>query len=190
MIGVLPTTLNINGLEAPINTDFRIALLIFEAINDKELSAREKTLAMIQLLYTEWQAIPITDYDAAIKQAAWYLDGGKQQESNGNQKPIMDWEHDEQMIFSSINKVAGTETRALDYMHWWTFLGYFAEIDEKSLFTQVVQIRQKRNKGKKLEKWEAEFYKKHKKLIDLPKRRTAEQQAEIDRLNAILNGNK
>ena len=186
MIGELPTTLNINDIERPINSDYRIALLIFQALNDDELSAREKSLALLELLYTDWEEIPPSDYETAIKKAAWYLDGGKIQEDNGNNKPVMDWEQDEQLIFSAVNKSAGKETRAVEYMHWWTFLAYFNEIDEKSLFTQVVQIRQKRNKGKKLEKWEEEFYKKHKKMIDLPQRRTAEAQAEADRLNALF----
>ena len=100
----------------------------------------------------------------------------------------MDWTHDEKMIFAAVNKSAGIETRAVDYMHWWTFLAYFSEIDEKSLFSQVVQLRQKKNKGKKLEKWEQEFYKSHKELIDIPRRLSAEEQEERDRINALLGG--
>lgn len=89
------------------------------------------------------------------------------------------------MIFSAVNKVAGQETRALDYMHWWTFLGYFSEIGE-GMLSQVLSIRAKKAKGKKLEKWEKEFYNERREIIDIRQSYSAEEQAEIDRLNKLL----
>ena len=68
----------------------------------------------------------------------------------------IDWEKDSQLISSAINKVAGQEIRAVPYIHWWTFMGYFSAIGESPLST-VLSIRNKLVKGKKLEKWEREF---------------------------------
>ena len=50
----------------------------------------------------------------------------------------------------------------------------------------VLGIRQKRAKGKKLEKWEQEFYRNNKALCDLKKKYTAEEQEEIDYWNKLL----
>jgi len=72
-------------------------------------------------------------------------------------------------------------------MHWWTFLGYFNEIGE-CLLSTVINIRQKKNKGKKLEKYEQEFYRANKSLIDIKTRYTPEEQAEKERLLKLLNG--
>ena len=47
----------------------------------------------------------------------------------------------------------GEYLRAEKYMHWWTFLGYFMEVED-GLFSQVLSIRQKKARHKKLEKWE------------------------------------
>ena len=55
------------------------------------------------------------------------------------------------------------------------------------MFTTVINIRNKLNKGKKLDKVEKEFYKENRTLIDLKTKYSAEQQAEIDRLNKLLN---
>ena len=192
MIGYLPTKLNVNGTDRAIRTDFRIALLIMQAYNDPELIeddvAHEKTEAMLECLYEDLDDIGQEDIVSAIEQAVWYLDGGGIQSSNSKykkSKKIMDWEQDEQIIFSAINKVAGFETRSVEYMHWWTFLGYFNEIGE-GLFTTVINIRQKKNKRKKLEKHEEEFYKENRHLVDIKQRYTPEEQAEIDRLNMLL----
>ena len=97
----------------------------------------------------------------------------------------VDWKQDESIIFSAINKSAGFETRLAEYIHWWTFLGYFSEIGD-GLFSQVVNIRTKKAKGKKLGKWEREFYNEHRELIDIKQHYNSEEQAEIDRLKAIL----
>ena len=182
MIGQLPNTLEIDDIEYKIRTDYRIALTIFEAFEDVELNEQEKATVMLNLLYEE---LP-SDIEKAVQKAIWFLDGGKQYENVTNNKKVMDWEQDQPMIFSAINKVAGFETREREYIHWWTFLGYFNEIGE-GLLTTVLNIRQKKNKGKKLEKYEQEFYRNNKEMIDLKKKYTREEQEEIDRLNSLLN---
>ena len=181
MIGKLPTTLTIDEKEYKIRTDYRIALTIFEALEDVELKDREKATVMLEILYEE---IP-TNIKEALAKASWFLDGGKQYDEFNKSKKVMDWQQDESIIFSAVNKVAGYETREKEYIHWWTFLGYFSEIGE-GLFSTVINIRQKKNKGKKLEKYEQEFYRNNKQLIDLKQKYTEEEQAEIGRLNAIL----
>lgn len=185
MIGILPMTLVIDEKKHKIRTDYRIVLTIFEAFNDVELTDKDKMHVMLELLYEE---IP-SNLEEALKQATWFLDGGKEYEEFNKTKKVMDWGQDESIIFSAINKVAGCETREKEYIHWWTFLGYFSEIGE-GLFSTVINIRQKKNKGKKLEKYEQEFYRNNKQLIDLKEKYTAEEQAEIDRLNELLNGRK
>lgn len=181
MIGILPTSLTVDGKEYPINSDYRIALLIFEAYNDNELTQQEKSRVCLECLYKD---IP-DDLDEALKQAVWFLDGGDIPKSKQLPKKLMDWEQDQGIIFPAVNKVAGYETRSVEYLHWWTFLGFFNEVGE-GLFSQVMNIRTKNAKGKNLEKWEKEFYREHRDLIDLKNKLTAEEQAEVDFIKSIV----
>lgn len=48
--------------------------------------------------------------------------------------------------------------------------------DRRGLFSSVIGIRQKLNKGKKLEKYEQEFYRNHRNMIDLKRKLSAEEQ--------------
>ena len=89
------------------------------------------------------------------------------------------------MIVADVNKVVGTEIRALPFLHWWTFVSYFNAIGEGQLST-LVSIREKLRKGKKLEKWEQEYYRKNKDKVDLKKRYSAEELAEQERLKKLL----
>ena len=71
-------------------------------------------------------------------------------------------------------------------MHWWTFLGLFMEINKDTTASTVFALRQKKARGKKLEKWEKEYWEQNKALCQLRPRLTDEEKAEKERLNAIL----
>lgn len=181
MIGSLPETLFVDGVEYKIRSGYDTALLIFQAYNDPELSDKEKATVCLICLYEE---LPESETEA-LERAIWFLDGGDMPKSKPLPYKIMDWEQDEQMLFSAVNKVAGYETRKAEDLHWWTFLGFFNEINE-GLWSQVMNIRSKKAKSKKLEKWEQEFYNQHKDLIDIKTKYSAEEQAELDELNKLL----
>lgn len=182
MIGRLPTALEIDGREYEINSDFRVALLIFQAFNDDDLNMQEKIAVCIECLYVD---VP-QDYQKAYEKALWFLDGGDMPKPEKSPKKLMDWEQDESIIFPAVNKVAGYETRSVDYLHWWSFLGLFNEIGE-GLYSNIMSIRNKKAKGKKLEDWEKEFYRSHKNLIDLKQKYTKDEQAEVDYINSLLD---
>lgn len=187
MIGELPEALNIGGRDYPIRSDFRAALVIFQALDDPGLDDREKQLAILECLYEEPESIPPEHTAEALERAAWFLDGGNIPKKQLNVR-VLDWEQDESMIFSAVNKTAGREVRA-EPMHWWTFLGYFAESGETLLQT-VMRLRQKMAKGRSLDKWEREFVNEHKELIVIRKKKTAEElaaeKAEEDYVNSLF----
>lgn len=169
MIGVLPESLYINGKDYRIRTDFRNVLMIFEAMADQELSKKEKWIAAFTVLFYELPAFTEESY----KQVMWFLNCGREEERITAKDPLYNWKQDEGLIFAATNKVAGMETRSVEYMHYWTFMGYFQEIG-RSLFAHVVSIRDKLNKKVKLDKAEKEFYNKNINLIKLKRQPTKE----------------
>lgn len=175
MIGTLPTALTVAGTEYRIRSDFRVMLTIFQAFNDPDLTNEEKCYVCMKDLYINFDSIPREHLQEAAEKAYWFADGGDIPKSE-NLEGIrtFDWEQDEGIMFPAINKAAGFETRSAEYMHWWTFLGYFGVIDE-GLFSQVLHIRMKKAKGKPLDKWEQEFYRDHREMIRLKERLTEEE---------------
>lgn len=171
----LPTSLNIQGTEYPIRSDFRDILNILIAMSDPDMEAWEKQEIMYQIIYPDCQAIPASAFGAACEKAVEFID----YTVPGNRpKPrTMDWKQDAAIIIPAINKVAGKEVRVTEYLHWWTFMGYFMEIED-GMFSQVLAIRQKKARGKKLEKWEKEFERNNAALVRLNKAVSKEQQRE------------
>lgn len=156
MLGQLPTSLDVCGKQYAIRTDYRNILCIFSAYNDPDLSDTEKVYICLKRLFVDFESIPQAQYEEAYNAATAFIDCGEREEKPAPK--TVNWDKDEQLIFPAVNKVAGTEVRALSYLHWWTFLGYYQSIDHDGLFGFVLTIRQKRAKGKKLEKHEQEFY--------------------------------
>lgn len=193
----LPTSLEISGKEYSIRTDYRVILDILAAMNDPNIfepsmsedeMKREKTLTMLQILYVDFEKIPSDYWDEASKKACEFIDCGIK--DDGKPKPrTMDWEQDAPLIVPAINKTANLDVRSVEYMHWWTFFGLYMEIGE-STFSTVVSIRDKKRRGKKLEKWEQNFYKNNKSLIDLKSRNSDRSNDEKEALRKLLGINK
>lgn len=186
MIGVLPESLIIGGKEYAIATDYRDIMVIMEAYNDPELTHEEAVIVTLKFLYDDFDTIPVKDRQEAAEKAIWFLDCGQEADDKKSTKKLIDWEQDQSILFPAINKVAGKEIRSVEYLHWWTFMGYFMEIGGDGLFSQVLAIRQKVAKGKKLEKWEREFHRNNKAICDIKTRYTQEEQDEMDYLNKLL----
>ncbi len=155
----LPKEIEIDGVIYPITKggDYRVILDVITALNDTDLSEQEKIFVCFLMFYGE---IP-QNQEAAWKKMMWFINCGE--EENRDKKPeppVMDWEQDFSLLIAPINKVLGVEIRSVDYLHWWTFISGYTEIGECT-FKNVVDIRRKRAKGQKLDKSEAEYFRKN-----------------------------
>lgn len=184
MIGALPRAIDLDGTMYPIRTDFRDILTILVAFSDPELRAEEKVFTCLYILYEDFSSIPKSLMETAYQKAVSFIDMGSEPKK-GRSPRLMDWEQDERLIFPAINKVAGFETRSREYLHWWTFMGYFMEISDGT-YSQVLSLRNKKNQHKKLEKWEQEFWRRNKDICVLKPKVTEAEKKEKDRLNALL----
>lgn len=189
----LPTSLNVGGRNYKIRTDYRVILDILTAMNDPDIfepgmteeeKQLERALTMLQILYIDFDRMPPSDWKEASEKACEFIDCGIK--DDGKQKPrLMDWEQDAPVIVPAVNKVCGKDVRSVKYMHWWTFFGYYMEIGECTLST-IVSIRDKKRRGKKLEKWEQEFYRNNKKLVDLNTKKIERSEEEKEALRKLF----
>lgn len=189
----LPTSLNVAGKDYKIRTDYRVILDILAAMNDPDIfepgmsqeeMQQEKVMTMLQILYVDFDSIPTKEWKEAAEKACDFIDCGIK--DDGKLKPrTMDWEQDAPLIVPAINKSIKIDVRSIKYMHWWTFFGLYMEIGE-STFSTVVSIRDKKRRGKKLEKWEQEFYRNNKHLVDLKARRIERSDEEKDALRELF----
>ena len=181
MIWDLPIAVEINGKSHPIRNkcDYRVVLDVICALNDNELENEEKVKCALFIFYEDISSID--DFDTAIKEMFRIISGGEVEEQTNDNKPkLMDWEHDFPQVAPPISRVLGYDVRTPDkYTHWYSFLGGYMEIGECT-FATIVSIRNKRAKGQKLEKWELDFLREHRKMIDLPQNLAEEEKEWLD----------
>ena len=83
-------------------------------------------------------------------------------------------------MVAPINHILGFECRAVEYLHWRTFLAAYLEIPPESVFARVLRIREKLRTGKKLEKYERTWYNKNRDLVHLKPKFSTEEQKVLD----------
>lgn len=159
----LPESVEIGDREFSIRWEYRDVLTILAALADPELDEHEKTVAALAIFYPDADSIRPEEYEEALKQLDWFIAAGDERKDRKGPK-LMDWEQDFPYIIAPINRVLGKDVRGKDQVHWWTFLSAYYEIGD-CLFAQVVRIRDKRSRGKPLDKTEREWANKNADLI-------------------------
>ena len=184
----IPISINIKEQSFSIREkgDFRMVLDCFCALNDIELDRRERIIASLMIFYKDFNTVEdVLSCDAdllkqLVKEMYRFFNCGNS-EGVGNKvnHNLIDWERDQQLICSAVNNVAKKEIRLEEYIHWWTFMGYYLAIGDSPMST-IVAIRHKIVEGKKLEKHEQEFRKDNPQYFEWKSKSIEEQEAEKD----------
>lgn len=162
--------------------DYRMILDCFVALSDTELTVQERLAACLCIFYDDIESLEdlniLPDMQEAVSQMYKFFNCGQEEIKNPrNDYKLIDWETDEQLVSSAINKIAGKEVRLEEYLHWWTFMGYYMAVGESPL-SHVVSIRHKIVKGKQLEKHEREFRRDNPQYFNWDKKTVSQKEAE------------
>ena len=181
----LPESVTVGGLERPIRTDARVALLILIMLQDPDLTPADKTEALLSMFYREPASIPAALRAEAAAACFRFL----QPQPGGRGRPgLVDWEHDLPLMIAPVNHILGTEIRALPFdpqsgaggLHWHSFLSAYLEIGPDTLFARVLTLREKCRSGQKLTKEERAWLRRNRQLIDPPKKLSEAEQKVLE----------
>ncbi len=167
---LLPTRVEVEGAEYAIRSDYRAILDICAALSDPELDGQERAAVALTIFYPDLAVMPAGHYRTAVERCLCFIRGGEE-EPPGRSPRLMDWEQDFPHIVAPINRVLGQEVRAVEYMHWWTFLAAFYEIGECT-FAQIVRVRDRLARGKALDKQDQAWYRNNRHLVDFKRKYT------------------
>lgn len=175
MIYSLPKAVQICGAEYDIRWDYRPILDICAALSDPDLSDEERAYAALDIFYPDFDEMPQERYQEAVRQCLWFVNCGEEPENRKSPR-LIDWEQDFPLIANPINRVLGREIREDAPLHWFTFMSAYQEIGDCT-FAQVVRTRDKRARGKPLDKSEREWYRRNQQLVDFKRKYTSADEA-------------
>lgn len=172
MNDLLPQSVEIRGKEYAIRSDFWAVKDICIALSDPELDNQSRAYVALKIFYPDLEEIPKDSYQEAIEKCMWFINGGEDPESEEKRPRLYDLGQDLPLIIAAINSNSPCDIRTLEHYHHWTYLSDFFEKVKDSTFAQVVSIRDKQARHKKLEKYEKEWYRRNKKLVDFKRKYT------------------
>ena len=177
----LPKTVSIDGVDHAIRYDFRVILEIICMLEDEDLDGNDKTEALIEMFYVDPDKI--TNVKGAVDACFKFIDQDSDRPHKKSPR-LTDWEQDFDYIVAPVNRVLGYDCRGVDYdpetntggLHWWTFVAAYMEIGGDCLYSQIVSIRDKQARKKKLEKYERDWLRRNGDLVRLKPRYTSEEE--------------
>ena len=84
-----PTSVEVDGTEYAIQSDYRAILDILVALTDRELDERDKAEAALTIFYPDFEEMPVSDYQEALNQCFRFIDHGQENREKRKQPEIM-----------------------------------------------------------------------------------------------------
>ena len=187
LIDLLPTTVDIEGIEYEINSDFRASILFELLMQDVEIEDEEKIIQALQLYYRQCPH----NIDEAINKMLWFYSCGKENNLKSSSKTgsssekIYDFDYDDEYIYSAFLDQYRIDLNDIEYLHWWKFKAMFKALKEDNEIIKIMGYRSI-DLSKIEDKKQKEFYKKMKKIYEIPIAISKDEKEKIDKINEIL----
>ncbi len=167
-----PETVNIDGREYAINTDFSVWIEIEQQMLKRKRSSGEGLARVFTLAYPN---LPDSFMDA-VRGIIWFYSEGSDGQSEYSKErtvTVCDLKADFEYIRAGFLSEFGIDLMKCD-MHWWQFRRMLSCLGEDCKFSKIVSYRctdTSRIKNRELKK----FYERMKKRYKLPDERTPEE---------------
>ena len=187
-----PEYIETNSKQYKINTDFRVALACFEALEDDEINDVARMNAIISLLLgvekdgeIEIPQLTTEESNKTIELLIKYLSCGEKEQSTTVNKRDMDFVQDKQYIYASFLTDYNIDLDNTE-MHWWKFCNLLKGLTDKCILSKVRDIRNTDLSEYKDTKTKERIIKAME-SVKLKEKKTKEQQDAIDEFNNLFN---
>lgn len=194
LVDLVPESVQINGKEYEINSDFRTSILFELLMDDEEVPEEILPLQALKLFYPELP--PKEDFEEAINKIMWFYTCGREDKevsSNGNsnssneENNIYSFEYDDEYIYSAFLSQYKVDLQDIEYLHWWKFKAMFKGLSETNKIMEIIKYRSI-DLSKIEDKKEKEFYKNMKNTFKLPDRINKDENEKIKSIeDALIN---
>lgn len=132
-----PEYAEIKGEKYKIDTNYQTALKCFEVIEDETITDYERALAIIYLLF---DFIPNENLDLFLEKAKIYLQCGKTEKEQNENKKDMDFFQDRSYINSSFMSDYHIDLSKTD-LHFWQFIELLEGLTEQCSLNRLRDLR-------------------------------------------------
>lgn len=169
----LKKSVEIGGKQYEIRSDFGVILDTKKVAEDTSFGESDRVYMILNAFYVDFDSLPPDCYQEAMNKWSEYVQCGIPV-YKGSTPNLVDWDRDWPLIVGAINRILGYDIRSIPYdaetntggVSWETVMSAYVEIGD-CLWAQIVSMRDKLARGKKLEKHEREWYNQNRELVDI-----------------------
>lgn len=145
LVDTLPTSVNVEGVDYPVNSDFRACLRSILAFEDPDIEQNEKIAILLTNLFMG--NIP-EDTKAALKAATWFMNCGEERDEDDDiGSRVFSFDHDARFIFAAFKQTHNIDLNSAD-LHFWKFIALFMDLGQDTTFCQLASLRKRIKSGK------------------------------------------
>jgi hypothetical protein len=188
LVDIIPNTVNIDGIDYKINSNFRTSILFELLMQDKTI----KEADMIPIALNLYYDIVPENIKEAIEKMLWFYRCGKDIEEQKETKSsksieqIYSFEYDDDYIFTAFLSQYGIDLQEIEFLHWWKFKAMFSSLNDTNKIVKIMEYRST-DLTKIKDKEQKEFYRNMKDLYKLPMNK--EERDVVNKLQeALKNG--
>ena len=160
-----PKTLNVGGVDYPINSDFRTILHYNQQLKTVDDENVGEIVRCMQIVFCK--TFP-DDLIAAIRALNWFIQCGRKEKKRRPSKKLLginsnepfDFEIDGEMIYSAFrrNDIYGIDLHEIPYLHWWEFIAMLDDLPDNVKLSRVMEYRTIDTTNKNLSKEARDVY--------------------------------
>lgn len=186
-----PKNLYINGVECPINADFRTVLRCYEIQGKKKELSEEDLIAILRKFYKKQRSFD----EEHVSQMFWFFSCGREKKKSFprkiagiNNKQPFDFEEDADLIYAGFLQQYGIDLQEVD-MHWWKFMILLENLGTDTRLSRIMEYRTIDTASKHLSKDQRKYYQAMQRYYGLDQH-VAPEISERERMieEALLNG--
>ncbi|ACA54450.1 hypothetical protein FDC45_15565 [Clostridium botulinum] len=187
LIDLVPNTIEIEGKNYNINSDFRTSILFELLMQDNSISEEDKLIQALQLYYP---VIP-PNINLAVDKMLWFYRCGKditpsKGTGKGKSTQIYLFNFDDDYIYSAFLDQYGIDLQDIEYLHWWKFKAMFKALKEDNEIVKIMGYRSM-DLSKIKDKEEKNYYRRMQELYKIPIAKDEKDKLE-EINNILLNG--
>lgn len=184
LIDLVPTTIEIDGEEYEINSNFRESILFELMMQDNTISEEEKIIQALELYYP----ILPKDLNKAIEGILWFYRCGKDEvetknKGTGKSTNVYSFDYDDDLIYSAFKSQYNIDLQDVNYLHWWKFKAMFRGLKEDNEIVKIMGYRAM-DLSKIKDKEQKAHYTKMQELYKIPIAK--DERNKLDEINDIL----
>lgn len=136
-----PRSVRVRGRTFPVRWDFRSCVQLVQINEDPALVWMERLQLMLEQFYPE--DLP-EDLNEAVRMMSKFLNCGRESSGEGEETEaaprLFSYEKDGTAIYTAVLQRYGVDLES-DTVHWWKFLAMLSDLDPKSYFSRLLQLR-------------------------------------------------